>query len=456
MITQVAECLYTLVLRSLIPIYIARLWWRGRVEPLYRTAWRERFGYYSLPLPPRGISKVDTSPQLLWIHAVSLGETQAAAALINALRVQMPDLHLLLTHGTATGRAAGAGLLKPGDSQVWLPCDLPGALERFLSVHRPVMGVLMETEAWPNLLKVAERKKVPIVLANARLSEKSLRRGLRFKILLGKTAQRLRHVLAQTQEDAQRLRQMGVHSIDVCGNLKFDAAPSPEMLARGQGWAALSQKALVLAASTREGEELLLLQAWKNAQKRAFASPIFAITVKQPRLFIVPRHPQRFDEVAQMVYQAKLTLSRRSEWRNSQPQENDFTADVWLGDSVGEMPAYFASAKIGLLGGSFMPFGGHNLIEAAACGCPLVIGPSTFNFKYAAEQSLATGASLQVKDMDAAVVQSIDLLQTPKVLQAMAEASFIFANASRGSAKRQAEAILRIWRETRAVFVNLY
>ena len=420
---SLARGLYTLLLRLLLPAYALRLWWRGGAEPLYRERIAERFGLY----------RDAAGAGWVWVHAVSLGETLAAAALIDALRVQRPGMRLLLTHGTATGREAGRALLREGDRQTWLPYDTPGATRRFLARFRPVVGVLMETEVWPNLLLAAQAQHVPMVLANARLSERSLARGRRFNAVLRPAIESVALVLAQTDDDARRLRDAGARPVEVSGNLKYDLTPEPEQIARGAAWRALSARAVVLAAITREGEEAQLLDAW---QHRAPAGAL---------LLIVPRHPQRFDEVAALVRAGGWTLARRSAWGDMPPAEA-LQAQVWLGDSMREMALYYASATVALLGGSFAPLGGHNLIEAAACGCPLVMGPSTFNFGEAAQRSLAAGASLRVTDMGQGVALVGELLAQPQRLAALSANARRFASQHRGAAQRMAQRIVALLR----------
>ncbi len=415
-----ARDLYSDVLWLLKPVYLLRLWWRGRAEPLYRHAIGERLGNY----------KVEQQPGALWVHAVSLGETRAAAALIDALRKQRPQLRLLLTHSTATGREAGQSLLREGDAQAWLPYDTPGVVKRFFAQFQPAVGVLMETEIWPNLLHAAHTAGVPMVLANARLSVKSHRQGQRLAALMHPAVATLRLVLAQTEDDAARLRDSGAREVVVCGNLKFDMAPDEGLLARGRAWRAQLTRPVLLAAVTREGEEAMLLAAWAALPGEG-----------RPLLLIVPRHPQRFDEVAGLVQSAGLTLARRSAW-NELPDDAARAADVWLGDTMGEMPLYYALADVALLGGSFAPLGGQNLIEAAACACPVVMGPHTFNFAEAAELSLAAGASLRVADMADAVARAVSLLAQPGEREACARRAVAFAGQHRGAAERMAEHIL--------------
>jgi 3-deoxy-D-manno-octulosonic-acid transferase len=415
-----ARFAYSTLLRALTPGYLLRLWWRGRREALYRHALSERLGF----------GGASSRPGALWLHAVSLGETRAAAALIDALRAQRPGLRLLLTHGTATGREAGAKLLRDGDAQAWLPWDTPGSVRRFLRRRRPVAGVLMETEVWPNLLLQAHAAGVPMLLANARLSEKSQAKAERIDVLVRPAARTVVRVLAQTEADARRLRAAGAAQVQVCGNLKFDVNPDPQLLARGTRWRRLLARPVVLAAVTREGEELPLLQCWA------------ALVAPRPLLLMVPRHPQRFDAVAAMVLDLGLTLQRRSTWEDL-PTAEALAADVWLGDSMGEMPLYYATADVALLGGSFQPLGGQNLIEAAACACPLVMGPHTFNFSEAAELSLAAGASVRVDGIAQGVARAMALANDPS-RAAWVQRALAFAGAHRGTAERMAQEVLAV------------
>jgi 3-deoxy-D-manno-octulosonic-acid transferase len=410
---------YSLALRLLIPAILLRYWLRGRKEPGYRVAMRERLGYGP-----------QVEPGSIWVHAVSLGETRASSALIAALRLRRPDMRLLLTHGTATGRDAGQVLLHHGDHQSWLPLDTPGAVRRFLQRARPAIGVLMETEIWPNLLHASAERGVPLVLANARLSERSARRGERFAALLRPAALRVDEVFAQTEDDATRLRAAGARRVVVSGNLKFDVRPSPALLARGRRWHEAIGRPVVLAAITREGEEAELMREWDRMQGR------------RPFLIVVPRHPQRFDEVEALLVQHGLRVVRRSTW-SEMPPEEALKVDVWLGDSLGEMPQYYASSDVALLGGSFMALGGHNLIEAAASGCPIVMGPSTFNFAEAARQAVLAGAAWQEPDMAQALRRALQVLSTE--LQTIASArALAFAATHKGAAERMADGILRL------------
>jgi 3-deoxy-D-manno-octulosonic-acid transferase len=318
-----------------------------------------------------------------------------------------------------------------------LPWDTPGAVRRFLHRHRPCAGVLMETEIWPALLHAARTAGVPLLLANARLSPKSLAGQQRLPSLMRPAMGALTAAFAQTEADAQRLHDAGVSAVEVCGNLKFDMAPETALLARGRAWRAALGRAVVLAASTREGEEGALLACWQQALAGVD-------TARRPLLLVVPRHPQRFDEVAQLVRSSGLVLERRSGWTGGDgPPPGAEAADVWLGDSIGELPLYYACADLALLGGSYGGFGGQNLIESAACGCPLLIGPSTFNFADAAERAIEAGAAQRVPDLAAAMAAALELLDDRRTLRARAEACVRFAIAHRGAARRTAAAIVR-------------
>lgn len=433
------------------PLLRRKLRRRAVAEPGYGKAVGERFGRYPRPidsLMPH--SSTDGLGSFVWIHAVSLGETRAAAILLQELREQIPGMRLLLTHGTATGRAEGEKLLQPGDVQVWQPWDTPGVVARFLRQFRPVIGILMETEVWPNLVEGCRQRGIPLVLANARFNEKSLRKAQRLHWLARPAYAGLTAVWAQTEADAERLRTMGAPVQAVLGNLKFDVVPDADLLAQGRTWRAASDRPVVLLASSREGEEAMWLDAirqkWPPAQSDKAPAAINSEANILPgrnmmgvQWLIVPRHPQRFDEVQRLLQGAGLRVARRSNW--AQPPRD---ADVWLGDSLGEMPLYYGLADVALLGGSFAPLGGQNLIEAAACGCPVVLGPHTFNFADAAERACAAGAAQRVADMEQGLAAATDLARDPVRLAAAQETTTAFAHAHRGTARATALAVLRL------------
>lgn len=407
--------LYSLVLIGAQPLLRRKLRRRGAAEPGYLEDVEERFGHYAGA----------TEPGRLWLHAVSLGETRAAAILIDALRREQPGLRILLTHGTATGRAEGRRLLREGDAQAWLPWDTPAAVRRFLDHFRPSAGILMETEVWPNIAAACHARGIPLALANARLSEKSLAQARRLARLSRPAYGALRAAWAQTEGDARRLAQAGATVHGVFGNLKFDATPDAAQLSEGRDWRSTSPRPVVMFASSREGEEAEFLRA----------------IVKHPGVqwLLVPRHPQRFDEVAALVAQAGLSVSRRSAWIDAPAP-----ADVWVGDSLGEMALYYAMSDVALLGGSFLPLGGQNLIEAAACGCPVVMGPHTFNFSDAAQLSEEAGAALRVASMEEGLRVAVTLARDASARQQAVDAAEHFAAAHRGAAAKTAHAVLAL------------
>ncbi|WP_298208855.1 3-deoxy-D-manno-octulosonic acid transferase [Acidovorax sp.] len=439
-----ARALYSLITWCAQPLLLRKLRRRAVAEPGYAYAVGERFGRYPTSidsLMPQSTS--DPLGRFVWIHAVSLGETRAAAILLAQLREQLPGMRLLLTHGTATGRAEGEKLLLPGDVQVWQPWDTPGAVARFLRKFRPAIGILMETEVWPNLVAGCKRRGVPLVLANARFNEKSLRKAQRLGALARPAYSGLAAVWAQTQDDADRLQALGAPVHGVFGNLKFDVVPDAALLERGRLWRRQTLRPVVMLASSREGEEALWLENFKpkealalNQQAQA-AINSEANTAGDVQWLIVPRHPQRFDEVHQLLLRAGLTVSRRSTWA-----AGPASADVWLGDSLGEMTMYYGLADVALLGGSFAPLGGQNLIEAAACGCPVVLGPHTFNFAEAAELACTAGAAQRVPDIAAGMALASSLAQDAPALRAASERATRFTTAHRGAAQATAQAIL--------------
>ena len=404
---------YSLLMRCLQPLLRLKLKHRAKVEPLYGHHINERFGLYAEPAPAGG--------PFVWVHAVSLGETRAVASFISELRKALPGMRLLLTHGTATGRQQGQSLLQEGDLQVWQPWDTPQAIKLFLQHFKPRIGLLVETEVWPNWIAACERAHVPLCLINARLSEKSLRTAQRLHWIAGPAYSRLSVVWAQTEQDAARLRYLGAKVGGVLGNFKFDQKPNLEQLNQGRAMRLVTNKAVVMLASSREGEEQMLLDVLKT---------------QAVQWLVVPRHPQRFEAVAHLFESAGLSVARRSQDPMAFPP-----ADVWIGDSLGEMSLYFGLADVALLGGSFAPLGGQNLIEAAACGCSVVMGPHTFNFAQAAELAIAEGAAVQVQDMAQAVEFALNLSSKPEVLESASSAALAFAHAHQGAALRASNAV---------------
>lgn len=414
--------LYSLLWLLVLPLAFLHLLWRARRQPEYLRHWRERLGWVK---PWRGGAR-------LWLHAVSVGETRAAAPLITAWRIRHPDCAILLTHTTPTGRATGLELFgTQGIEQAYLPYDFPPLVHLFLRRARPDLGVIMETELWPNLFAACQQRNIPLFLVNARLSEHSARGYARFDSLTGKALRNLRGLAAQTDDDARRFGELGAGQVMVYGNLKFDVTPPADTLLRAQALRRqFGDRFVWLAASTREGEETVLLDMFDRLQ----AADVL--------LLLVPRHPQRFAEVARLIAQRGQPWGRRSE------QTDDPLPDgvrVYLGDSMGEMAVYYAAADIAYIGGSLLPFGGQNLIEAAAAGCPALIGPHTWNFAEAAEQAVESGAAMRVADVEALLAAVLNLHADVAARKAMASTGRAFAARNRGATERTVALLETAW-----------
>ncbi|MFN7085192.1 MAG: lipid IV(A) 3-deoxy-D-manno-octulosonic acid transferase [Burkholderiales bacterium] len=405
---------YTLLLYLMLPGVLWHLWWRSRKQPAYLEDLAERFGYYR---------QQPTHP-LIWVHAVSVGETRAAAPLIEALRQRHPDHRILLTHMTPTGSETGEKLYGDGVLQCYLPYDYPGAVARFLDHFRPRLGLLMETEIWPNLIHGCSERRIPLYLVNARLSQKSLLGYRRFAALARASLGELTAIAAQTAADAERLAGLGAPRVIVTGNLKFDIEVPAAQQALGRLWRKNygEDRPVLLAASTRDGEEEMLLGV------------LGEIAVPALLLVIVPRHPQRFDEVAALLTRRRIRFQRRSGNAAIIPE-----TQVVLGDSMGEMFAYYTACDVAVIGGSLLPFGGQNLIEACAAGKPVLVGPHTYNFAEAVELAVAAGAAVQVEDAAGLAREAQRLLRDRAAAARMARAALAFSQAHRGATQRTLE-----------------
>ncbi|MRX09965.1 3-deoxy-D-manno-octulosonic acid transferase [Pseudoduganella sp. FT25W] len=414
---------YSLMWWLALPLVLTRLWLRGRKEPGYRQHWGERLGFY-------GRADGSAAAPVLWVHAVSVGETRAAEPLVDALLAEYPQSRIILTHMTPTGRATGRALFAKHGArlvQSYLPYDTGSMVSRFIRHFQPGVCILMETEVWPNLIAVCGAKGVPVVLANARLSERSLRKATRFGSLLTDAARGIALVAAQTEADAQRVRSLGVQRVEVTGSIKFDVVVPDAALAIGIALrAAIGERPVLLCASTREGEEELILQAFMSARTTLPADLL---------LLIVPRHPQRFDEVENMIAARGLTVERRSRLALDGGAMPGSVA-VLLGDSMGEMFAYYSACDIAFVGGSLLPLGGQNLIEPAALGKPVLIGQHTFNFELVTEDALAAGGAQRVTDAAGLMSATASLLGDTATRATMGHNALAFANQHRGATRR--------------------
>lgn len=412
---------YTFALWLLLPLVLFRLIWRALKQPEYLHHIAERFGIYA--------GHVDKP--IIWLHAVSVGETRAAQSIVARLREAFPNHRILLTHTTPTGRATSEQLYGNEVLRVYLPYDFPFAVNKFLRQFKPQFGILMETEIWFNLIQACCKADVPLLLLNARMSEKSAHNYARFASLTRNALQSLAAVAAQSPDDAARLSSLGAKNISVTGNLKFDIVPPPAMLELGIKMREQfgTNRKVFLAASTRDGEEALLLDALEH------------VRIPGMLLLFVPRHPQRFAQVAALLAQRGISFMRRSKMGPAGNQlsgsgQNHMVAaetQAVLGDSMGEMLAYYASADLAFVGGSLLPYGGQNLIEACAAGTPVLVGPFTHNFAEATRHAISAGAAVQVQNSDDLATELRRLLDNPDVLHEMHLRCAGFVESNRGA-----------------------
>jgi 3-deoxy-D-manno-octulosonic-acid transferase len=371
--------LYTAVLRALLPFVLLRLLWRSLRAPTYRERIGERLAR------GRPAARAD-----VWIHAVSVGEVQAATPLIRHLLEREPPLRLLVTTTTPTGAVRLREQVGDRVAHRFTPYDLPGVLDRFLDQVTPRLAIVIETEIWPNTLAACEARAIPTLLANARLSARSARGYARLVGLTRETLRRFTLIAAQSEPDATRFIALGADParVQVTGSIKFDLEQPANLAERAAALRAQwgQHRAVWVAASTHEGEEIPLLAAHVRIRS------VFPDAL----LVLVPRHPERFDRVAELVHKQGLALARRS---RQDPCDAD-TA-VFLGDTMGELPVFLAAADAAFIGGSLVPTGGHNLLEAAAAGTPVVVGPHHFNFATITALLCDAGGALEVADADA-------------------------------------------------------
>ena len=400
--------LYTLLLYLLVPWIMLRLVWRSWREAGYLENVGERFGNYR---------KTAGAP-LIWVHAVSVGETRAAQPLIQALFRDYPQYYVLITHMTPTGREAGRELYGGRVERCYLPYDLPGAVADFLAHYNPHAGILMETEIWPNLIRGCSSRGIPLYLVNARLSQKSWAGYRRFAGFTRASLAGLAGIAAQSAEHAERFTSLGARNVVVTGSIKFDVTPPPDQIELARTLRRLygEGRPVLLAASTREGEEELILDELKH------------IEVPSLLTVLVPRHPRRFDSVAGLIEQRGIKLQRRTDEAPIDPDTR-----VVLGNSMGEMFAYYGACDLAFIGGSLLPFGGHNLIEASAMGKPVLIGPSVYNFPEPVRWAVEAGVAIQVRNARALAREATRLLLDPEASRRMGDAAAAFCADHRGA-----------------------
>ena len=441
---------YTITLRILSPLIWAWMVWRARrAGGQWQIFGAERFGTYAQPW--------DGEPPV-WVHAVSLGETRAAHALMIGLIAR--GNHVLLTHTTATGRAEGARLfareIASGEvRQQWLPYDFPGATGKFLSHYRPRLGILIEREVWPNLLAQARHVNIPMVLASARFSDKALGHVRQISRLFGNLMREsygsLSLTLAQSEADGERLYQAGAKNIVVAGNLKFDVLLPEVAVDAGRAWRARLKRPIIAIASTREGEDEMFvqaLQARQGQQAEQTQGVEHAALSVEPLFLLIPRHPQRFDQAAALLEQAGLRTVRWSVIRHAVHAETDIgRAQVILCDTLGEMPFFYAASDVAIVAGSFAPHGGQNLIEACAVGTPVIVGPYTRNFAQAVEGAVQAGAAIQLTESETldpalrAVSTALSWLNDQQALSERSHAAINWVSGHTGATLRMLDEI---------------
>jgi|SRR3989339_334909 len=400
--------LYTLLLNLLLPFILLRLIWRGFKQSAYRKRWRERFGYVE--------SLCDSC---LWIHAVSLGEVNAAIPLVHALKKNYPNIPIVMTTTTPTGSAQVLNQLKDDVIHVYAPIDLPRFVRRFLNSTHPIVCILMETEIWPNILKCCSIKKIPVCIVNARLSERSLKGYLHIRKFMSRLFWHLSFVGAQTEADAKRFMKLGLSKdkIKVLGNLKFDMTISEEIRERAKILREqIGERPVFVAASTHEGEEEIILSAFKKILTKQ----------KNALLILIPRHPERFNLVSGLISKKQFQFLKRSEMQEKNIASSDA---VLLGDTMGEVLLFYACAQIAFVGGSFVSIGGHNLLEPAYFSLPILSGPNLFNFIFIRDALEAAHALKIVNDENALAESVLNYFNDPVLSKQMGErAHQVFKN----------------------------
>jgi 3-deoxy-D-manno-octulosonic-acid transferase len=417
--------LYSLFSRIALPFLVFHLWWSGRGQPGSAGHWQERLGYVSRSSKP-----------VIWVHAVSVGETIAAAPMVRALLRRNPDIPILMTAMTSTGSARARALFGDQVLYAFSPCDTPGAVKRFVDRVQPRALVIMETELWPNMIALSHRRNVPIFLINARLSERSARKYTRVASSVQPLLRSIRWIAAQAEEDAQRFLRIGAtpSSVSVTGSIKYDVEISDQIRAES---GALRQKLgtdrpVWIAASTHDGEDRQLLEAHQIIQSRY---PL-------ARLIIVPRHPERFSAVAALISSMGLIARRRSLETEGAGEYEDENYDVYLGDTMGELLMLYGAADVAFVGGSLIGRGGHNPLEPAAWGLPVLSGPHIFNFETIYRQLDAGQGFFETPSAEALAACVIRLFDDPEEAGRVGQSALAVVNANRGALERVVDGIV--------------
>jgi 3-deoxy-D-manno-octulosonic-acid transferase len=413
---------YSCLFYLLIPFILLRLLWRGIKAPAYRCRWRERFALYNIKFP-QGV---------IWFHAVSVGEAEALFPLIRKIQKQHPDAKLLITTTTPTGSARVKTVMQETVAHVYLPYDVPDAVNRFMRCFKPKLAVIMETEIWPNLFVYCGKNDIPLYIINARLSEKSSRGYQKIPSLVHPALAAINLIATQTQDDAERFIAIGADSEKVLtlGNIKFDVEIPQTTIAQGlQIKADLFRGRFVwMIASTHKDEEAIFLEIYKEIKQK----------IPELLLVIVPRHPERFADVKKQCEQLMLAVVMRT------AGDRVFTeTDVYLVDTMGELKMLYAASDVAFVGGSMVPRGGHNILEAAAVGVPVMFGPYMVNFKEIARGVLSHKAAIQCQNKDELINSIVALYEQPVYRNALAEKGMEFVRQNQGAIARICEVLDR-------------
>ncbi len=416
---------YSFLLYLALPFVPLKLLWRGIKQPAYLKHWGERFGFYG--------AAVGNVP-IIWLHCVSVGETRAAEPLVKQLKATYPNYQILITHGTPTGRETSEAIFGDDVWRVYLPYDVPFAINGFLKHFNIAIGLLMETELWFNLMAKCKAREIPLLLLNARLSEKSAKGYAKLGQLATEGVQCLTAIAAQSQDDLSRFQTLGAQNISITGNLKFDVAPPADSASKGDKLRELlsNKRTIFLASSTRKGEEKRILEAVKDLD----------ILTGNLLTIIVPRHPERFNEVEAIIQSAGFRYQRKSQLF----EPLDSNIQVLLGDSMGELFTYYAACDFTFIGGSLLKYGGQNLIEAASMGKPILIGKHTFNFTEATKNAVRAGAAIRVKDTADLNHRVQYLLHNTAKRKTMSQAALRFSDESTGASTRMMKLITQYLR----------
>jgi 3-deoxy-D-manno-octulosonic-acid transferase len=412
-----ARLIYSILFYLLLPVILGRLLFRAIKASAYRQRWAERFGF---------VAPAKTAKETIWLHAVSVGETLAAVPLVKALQEKYPDYHLMITCMTPTGSERIRAAFGDSVEHSYAPYDMPDAVARFLNRVKPSLLIIMETELWPNTIAACHKRNIPVLLANGRLSEKSANAYKRIQPLVRPMLGQITAVAAQHLDDGARFNDLGLaeSALTVTGNIKFDLSLDQAVKQKAQqllsDWRGASERPILLAASTHRGEDEILLEAFKKIKDQ----------INNPLLVLVPRHPERFNQVAELCDAAGFSVAKRS------GGDSPDSADILLGDTMGELMTFFGACDIAFVGGSLVANGGHNMIEPAAWGVPVLTGPHLFNFTEAS-QLLVEGKAMAIcHNADQLAERSVELFQDAQLRTQMGSSAQRIAEANRGALEK--------------------